>query len=726
MFEFLSKTGFKKYQKQARKILDGNWTGSYTKPSPKLYPHQWSWDSAFIAIGYAHYDTRRAMQELTTLFANQWDNGMVPQIVFNTEALGNYFPEPDFWQVPDNRPTSGITMPPLHAVAAWRVHKFSDRNKTEARDFLKEIFPKLMAAHRYLYKYRDMDGSGLVYIRHPWESGLDNSPSWDQTLDSIEIDKSALPSYQRRDLGHGVPAEQRPTDDHYDRYVYLVDLFRRLSYSESTIQQECPFMIQDVLFNSILCRANHHLIDIGSEIGADVGEAKEWLEQTKSAIKERLWSPERSQFDPYDLRGKRLLPTSTAASFMPLFAVAASQDQAEALYEKADSVSFCGLHQGNCFTIPNYDMSREDFDPQNYWRGPVWININWMLSQGMKSYGFQEKADSMKKDMIQLPVRFGFHEYFDSISGSGYGSKDFSWTAALFMDLVNEYYERDKSAFDWIGLGKGRSLSSLVVLNQGGEGNLHPMPDLASKLMASIGGLKETFYDMRRGLVDYEAMRGSTQYKEYCKLAEHLRAFDLTWLTSREEKLAFWINLYNTIVVHGIVALGIKSSVREITNFFTHITYQIGHENFSPDDMEHGILRSNARPPYRIFKAFRSSDPRADFALEKLDPRIHFALVCGSRSCAPIRFYDSKNIDEQLDTACSNFVNSSEVVILPEVEKMLLSQIFKWYSRDFGGRPKVFDFLLKYLDLDDKAEYLSQHRYHMNVEYLFYDWNLNH
>lgn len=726
MLDFFSTTGFKRYLKQAKKILEGNWTGSYTKPSSGLYPHQWNWDSAFIAIGYAHYDTQRAMTELRSLLSNQWDNGMVPQIVFNPEALGHYFPEPDFWQVPGGRLTSGITMPPMHAIAAWHIYEHSGRRQAEVREFLKEIFTKLLASHRYLYEYRDPEGSGLVYIRHPWESGLDNSPSWDQPLDNIEVDKKKLPPYKRLDLGHGVPAEQRPTDDHYDRYVYLVDLFRRMNYDENLIRQECPFMIQDVLFNSILCRANRDLIDIGLEIGADVAEAREWLEQTKSAIRERLWSPERRQFDPYDMMAKRLLPTATAASFMPLFAVAASQEQAEALYEKADSVSFCGLHQGNCFTIPNYDMARDDFDSQNYWRGPVWININWMLSQGMKSYGFREKSDSMKKDMIQLPVRFGFYEYFDSISGTGYGSNAFSWTAALFIDLVQEYYDRDRQALNWFGLGQSRKLPIPIILNQVLHEEPRPTADIATKLMAAIGELKETFYDMRRGLVDYEAMRNSPQYQEYCELASHLEAFDLAWLTSREEKLAFWINLYNTIVVHGIVELGIKSSVREVENFFHSVQYKIGNDRYTPDDIEHGILRSNARPPYRVFRAFRSSDLRERFALQEQDPRIHFALVCGSRSCAPIRFYRAESIDQQLDAASSNFINSSEVVILPEAEKILLSQIFNWYSRDFGGRQKVFDFLLQYLDQDDKAAYLSQHRYHINVEYLFYDWNLNH
>jgi hypothetical protein len=120
---------FADYIEKAKKILAENWLGSATKPAPSLYPHQWNWDSAFIAIGRSHYDTGKAIAEIDTLFKAQWGNGMVPQIVFNRDALGHYFPEPDFWQTeksrnaPQNRLTSGITMPPVHAVAVEKFYE---------------------------------------------------------------------------------------------------------------------------------------------------------------------------------------------------------------------------------------------------------------------------------------------------------------------------------------------------------------------------------------------------------------------------------------------------------------------------------------------------------------------------------------------------------------------------------------------------------------------------
>ncbi len=711
--------------KAAKGILDENWTGSYTRPSPSLYPHQWNWDSGFIAIGYSHYDQERAQQEILSLFSYQWPNGMIPQIVFNPEVLGNYFPEPDFWQVPGGRLTSGITMPPLHAISCRHIFEESDDEKG-AKEFLRKMFPKLLASHRYLYRSRDPNGSGLVYIRHPWESGLDNSPAWDGPLERIHIDKGKLPPYQRKDLKHGVSSEQRPGEEDYDRYVYLVDLFRRLDYSEERIYRECPFLIQDVLFNSILCRANRDLLEIGQILGEDTAEIEEWTANTTKGISETLWCPECRTFESFDLSTGQYIHKATAGSFMPLFAGAASRDQAEVLYEIINSVSFCALHQGNCFTIPNYDMTREDFDPRNYWRGPVWININWMISQGLKAYGYKEKADSMKIDMIQLPIRFGFHEYYNSQNGLGQGSSGFSWTAALFLDLIYEYYDRDRHELVWLNLGKTRELKKKMILNRGNGSQLSLSLNPGQELMASIGYLKDKFYNLQKGLVDYKAMKKSTEYSKYQKISAGLRRFDPAGLSSTEEKKAFWINLYNTIVVHGILELNIASSVREVADFFSCIAYRIGDFTFSADDIEHGILRANNRPPYRVFPPFKWGDPRRRFSLSSVDPRIHFALVCGSRSCAPIRFYDAGLIDEQLDTAAKNFINSSEVFILPEKNKIFLSQIFKWYRKDFGDRDRIFQFLLDYIEDREKSGFLRKNKDSIEMEYLFYDWNLNH
>lgn len=720
---------FSHYAEKAKDILDRNWTGLFTKPAPSLYPHQWNWDSAFIAIGLSHYDTFRAMRELETLFDAQWENGMVPQIVFNPEALGHYFPEPDFWRahqsgkVPKGKLTSGITMPPVHALAVERIFQ-NARRSSGVRPFLERIYPKLLALHTYLYRDRDPDDEGLVYIRHPWESGIDNSPTWDEPLARIVVDRNTLPVYQRRDLAHVADPKMRPSDEDYDRYVYLVDLFRRCNYDEGHIRRECPFLIQDPLFNAVLCRADESLAAIADIVGESSELPMYWAEKTRQAIREKLWHQGHRIFDCYDMVARKTIEVDTAAGFLPLFAGAATKEQAQAIYERLNSESFCALQQGNCFTVPNYDAQKDGFDRSNYWRGPVWININWMLAQGLRRYGYTLKADSLQKDLLQLPLRFGFYEYFDSFDGTGYGSHDFSWTAALFIDLVQEFYNSENPSRKL----KAKALSlfaSDTVLNSGSEmGDVNP-DDLAGGLMQCVRALRDAFYDTARGRVNYDGIRSSSEYESYQRLANRLREFDLQRLVGRRNKLAFWVNLYNTIVVHGIIFENVTQSVQEAPGIFSRLKYQIGDHLFSADDIEHGILRGNARPWFHVVHQWMPGDPRKAWMIQPVDPRIHFALVCGSRSCAPIDYYDAEAIYEQLEIASRSFVNSSEVIVLPEEEKVLLSEIFKWYAADFGGIQGVTDFLYDYLADDKARKCLQEKAGRLRFEYIYYDWNLN-
>ncbi|MFQ5887130.1 MAG: trehalase family glycosidase [Candidatus Hydrothermarchaeales archaeon] len=426
---------------KAKAVLEKNWTGNYTMPSTSLYPHQWNWDSGFIAIGYSTYNQKRAQMELESLFKAQWKNGMVPHIVFNKEVPHRYFPGAEFWDSPrsENAPsgyhTSGITQPPIHATATLRIYERA-QDKEKAYAFLEQMYPKLVASHRFFYEERDPKEEGLVYIRHPWESGIDNSPNWDIPLRKISLEEK--PSYKRRDLDKGVPTDQRPSDEDYDRYIYLLELFKKHDYHEARILEECPFLIQDTLLNAILANADHDLAQIGEILGADTSEIRGWGKKTKNAINRKLWHRGHGIYDDYDLKAGKMIEVDTAAGFVPMYAGVPSKSQAQRLYEYLDSKSFCHVHNRKCFSVPNYNMESEYFEPANYWRGPIWININWMLYQGLRRYMFEDKAKSVRKDIIELIRSFGFYEYFDPIKGRGYGSKDFSWTAALFLDVIYE------------------------------------------------------------------------------------------------------------------------------------------------------------------------------------------------------------------------------------------------------------------------------------------------
>jgi hypothetical protein len=348
-----------------------------------------------------------------------------------------------------------------------------------------------------------------------------------------------------------------------------------------------------------------------------------------------------------------------------------------------------------------------------------------MLAQGLRRYGYTLKADSLQKDLLQLPIRFGFYEYFDSFDGTGYGTNNFSWTAALFIDLVEEFYASQKK--EGVSLAKRlkAAVSNGIILNNGDEIPEVPLDNLSHELMRNIRKLRNKFYETKRGRVDYQALKESDEYRHYRLLTNGLKKFDPSRLSGRREKIAFWVNLYNTIVVDGIARMGIEQSVKEVAFFFSYVKYEIGGQLYSPDDIEHGILRGNARPWFRPFKQFGTWDKRRELVVTPLDPRIHFALVCGSRSCAPIEYYEPQKIYDQLDEAATSFVNSSEVVILPEEGKLLLSEIFRWYEEDFGGKPGVIDFIIDNLADDKTRDFLKQSAGTIQFEYIFYDWNLN-
>jgi hypothetical protein len=266
------------------------------------------------------------------------------------------------------------------------------------------------------------------------------------------------------------------------------------------------------------------------------------------------------------------------------------------------------------------------------------------------------------------------------------------------------------------------------VLNQKGDVSLEKPPeDLSASLRQAIGDLQAQFFDLEAGRVNYGAMKGSQEYDAYLQKAALLRNFDFSQFKERQEKLAFWINLYNTMVIHGVIDWDIRESVKERNGFFTRLKYAIGGYLFSLGDIEHGILRGNSRPPYRVFRPFGRKDPRFPFAVTPPDPRIHFTLVCGSRSCPPIGFYTSEEIEEQLELAAASFINSQEVEIIPSENLLRISKIFRWYKRDFGGSEgAIIQFLLRYLDAGEKKNFLESLQEAVRMRYRDYDWSLNH
>jgi hypothetical protein len=265
----------------------------------------------------------------------------------------------------------------------------------------------------------------------------------------------------------------------------------------------------------------------------------------------------------------------------------------------------------------------------------------------------------------------------------------------------------------------------LIINSQTASGR-EPADSIDIALRKAIADLQANFFDLEKGRINYSNMRGTPQFNSYVRMAGFLKKYDLRSLRDRGQRLAFWINLYNTMVVHGVVELGIKQSVKERRGFFDRLKYDIGGYLFSLNDIEHGILRGNRRIPYRFWKAFARNDPRCDFVVSPIDVRMHFTLVCGSQSCPPIGFYTADEIETQLDLAAQSFINSKEVEIIPEERVVRISQIFKWYRADFGSRDDLIRFFVGYLDDGERKDFLKNNKGRVQIRFNHYDWSLNH
>ncbi|MGH2587343.1 MAG: DUF547 domain-containing protein [Dehalococcoidia bacterium] len=219
--------------------------------------------------------------------------------------------------------------------------------------------------------------------------------------------------------------------------------------------------------------------------------------------------------------------------------------------------------------------------------------------------------------------------------------------------------------------------------------------------------------------VPYEQIAASPRFAAYRALTRDLRCFDPGALGGRRERTAFWINVYNALVIDAVISFGVRESIREAPGFFHRAAYRVGPYRLALDEIEHGLLRGN-RPLFaRLPTPFPDGDPRAALGPGMLDPRVHFALNCGTRSCPPVAFYEATRLDEQLDAAAASFINGGGVRL--DDDAVVLSPLFSFYEEDFGGAEGAQGWALRYLeDAELRARLVAQ-----PLRTGEYDWSLN-
>jgi glycogen debranching enzyme len=417
----------------ARAVLARNDRGGYTVPTDRLYPFQWNWDSAFVAMGFATFDIDRAFRELERLVEGQWDDGMIPHIVFHAPS-DTYFPGPDVWGTRHRVATSGITQPPVFGIALRAVYEAAlAKGRQDAEERTSALFQAGLRSHRWWLQARDPERLGLVAILHPWESGSDNSPAWDAALARVPTTTTTV--IRRKDTGL-VDAAMRPRDVDYQRFIHLVDVYRECGWAPAKQWAGAPFKIADIQMTGILARATADLLELAGTLGskAERQELTEMHRDLTQGLSHR-WRPDLARFVSLDLISGDDVEAPTQASFMPLLALALDEARRTAI--AAEIRRWCaGLVVG----LPSTAPFSPAFEPKRYWRGPVWAIVNWLTADGLRFNGLEDLAASLEQGTIRAIDRAGFCEYFDPTTGEGLGGDAFSWTAAAYLVLSRRAY----------------------------------------------------------------------------------------------------------------------------------------------------------------------------------------------------------------------------------------------------------------------------------------------
>ncbi len=428
----------------AQEVLKKNDRGTHTVPATGLYPHQWLWDSCFIAIGQRHYDISRAQTEILSLLRGQWSNGMLPNMILTKGQTNRH--NVSFWRSsispysPDKVPTSGITQPPVLAEAIVRVGQ--KLNKSERRTWYQRVYPALLAYHRWLYDDRDPKNEGLVLQLHPWETGLDNTPPWMYQIHShtmpnwIRIIRAlrldSVITMFRKDRRYALPGERLSTIDALSLYS-LQRRLRRNSYDTASILRHSDLAIADLSFNSILIRNNHHLKTIASFINKKIpASLADNIKKTEESL-ENLWDAYSAQYYSRNFFTHHLIKVPSVATLLPLYAGSITKKRAAQLVEHINNKQ----QYNTLFPIPSVPVNSSWFHPHLYWQGPTWININWLIIDGLERYGYKKEAEHIRMQTIKLVAQNGPSEYFSPKDGTAAGAKNFSWTAALLIDLLH-------------------------------------------------------------------------------------------------------------------------------------------------------------------------------------------------------------------------------------------------------------------------------------------------
>jgi len=348
---------------------------------------------------------------------------MVPHILFHNTRT-NYYPNYTAWNCGNKIYSSGITQPPILATILKEILNKNNANKTQLLNIKKIIF-KIKKFHEWFIQFRDPKKTGLVSILHPWESGYDNSPIWDEPMNKVKIEKNI--KYIRAD-NKVVNPDYRPHDIDYDRYVTIKNNLRKIKYNPKKVYKSSFFNVVDVGFNSIFLRANKDLVTLLDVFGLNKNKIDDYIKMTEKNFL-KLYDKKRETFFSKDLKNNKKIYIPSITNYFVLFA--------DLNNDKINNKLIKNLKKHNSkekYFFSSVKPNHKSFEEKRYWRGPIWINCNWLIYKGLKN---KDKffSDKIKNKTIKILEKKGFFEYYSCKNGKPMGAKNFSWSAALYLDL---------------------------------------------------------------------------------------------------------------------------------------------------------------------------------------------------------------------------------------------------------------------------------------------------
>lgn len=384
----------------------------YTCPSRQYYSHQWLWDSCFHAIILTHFDLEGSKKEIRTLLLSQSKDGFIPCVTLwqNIDLLEKLFYK---LQVKDG--ITMITQPPLIPYAVETVYK-----KSKDKTFLNEVYPQLKLYMDWLIKNRDQNKNNLLEIIHPWEAGCDSVPSFDKQLGIKSNHPTSLKSF-------------------YSLFRVIFKYYL-MGWDSKKIFKSKTFIAENLTFNSIYALSLTSMKFLSEELGykEDTKIFEQRYLKTKSALIKHCWSENDGIF--YDLdQNQKQVKAKSISSLMPLILSDLPGNMVKSLVERylINKNEFW-----TDFPVPSVSRSEPSFHSGEgsnalisvLWRGPTWVNTNWFLVKALEIHGYKEQASEIADKNVEMIKESGFCEFYNPLTGKGYGRDNFSWSA-LVIDM---------------------------------------------------------------------------------------------------------------------------------------------------------------------------------------------------------------------------------------------------------------------------------------------------